>query len=374
MKKKFFIYPYILLFIAFNNLQFLNLRASQVNSDKKLSVEFFNNLPSNDYIIGSGDSLKIIISREIGLNADVTVDGEGTISLPKLKRIFVSGLTINELNSLLNQAYLEFIKFPNVETVVSRYRTIRVFVDGEVVSPGLQTLSGALTLNKIGDGNLSIFDNINNESSDNVNFFFPTVFDAIRESGGITQYSDLKNIQIIRKDNISNGSGKLTTTLNFEDLLRFGENSQNIRIYDSDIIKVKKSEKPNLDILSKAILSKLNPRFINVVVSGRVNRPGAQTVSRASVLSDAIEMAGGAKVLRGPITFIRFESDGTIDKRKLRLTKNKRGKYSNPNLREGDVIIIGNNLLTSTNEVLQEFTSPLVGIFSTYGLIKAISD
>ena len=36
--------------------------------------------------------------------------------------------------------------------------------------------------------------------------------------------------------------------------------------------------------------------------------------------------------------------------------------------------IVGNNALTSTNEVLKEVTSPFVGIFSTYGLIKAITD
>ena len=211
-------------------------------------------------------------------------------------------------------------------------------------------------------------------SSDINSVYFPTVFDAIRASGGITQYSNLKNIQIIRKDNISNGSGKITTTLNFEDLLRLGKNSQNIRIYDSDIIKVKRSNEPNTNLLTSAILSNLNPRFIKVFVTGRVNRPGSQTVSRVSVLSDAIDMAGGAKIIRGPVTFIRFESDGSIDKRKLKLTKNNRGKYNNPNLRDGDLILVGNNILTSTNEVIQEFTSPFIGIFSTYGLIKAISD
>ena len=85
-------------------------------------------------------------------------------------------------------------------------------------------------------------------------------------------------------------------------------------------------------------------------------------------------MAGGAKMLRGPVTFIRFESNGSIDKRKIRLTKNKRGQFSNPNLRDGDLIIVGENLISSANEVITEFTSPFVGIFSTYGLIKAISD
>lgn len=391
MKNKFLIYPYILLFIVFNHFPFLNLQASQKNIDKKITVEYLDQLPSNDYIIGPGDQLAIIISRDIGLSESVTVDGEGTINLPKLERIYVSGLTINELNSVLNEAYLKFIKFPQVETIITSYRPIRVFVDGEVVNPGLKTMQGSFSLqvqnsepdrfnessinNGIkGESNVTMFSNQAYDSNNNVNFYFPTVFDAIRASGGITQYSSLNNIQIIRKNNISSGSGKKMTTINFEDLLTVGENSQNIRIYDSDMIIVKRNQEPNKKILTKAILSSLNPRFINVFVSGRVNRPGNTTLSRTSVLSDAVDMAGGAKIVRGPITFIRFESDGSIDKRKIRLTKKKRGQFSNPTLRNGDLIIVGNNVLTAFNEVITEFTSPFLGIFSTYGLIKALDD
>ena len=84
----------------------------------------------------------------------------------------------------------------------------------------------------------------NNQSLSAQNVFFPTVFDAIRSSGGITTYSDLKNIQIIRKERISNGGGKISTNLNFYDLLTKGDNSPNIRIYDSDIIKIKKTDLP----------------------------------------------------------------------------------------------------------------------------------
>ena len=376
LKKKFFIYPSILLFIAFNNLSLFKLNSSQLNIEKKLTVEFFDQLPPNDYIIGPGDSLNIIISRELELSTQADLDGEGTIYLPKLGRIYVNGLTINELNFLLDEAYKKFINFPQVETKITNYRPIKVFVKGEVVNPGLQSMPGSLMIkdNDRGRNNFDIFSEKRVPSFENINYFFPTVFDAIRASGGITQFSDLRNIEIIRTDNISNGSGQKKAILNFDNLLRLGENSQNIRIYDNDIILVKKNTEANKNLLTKAILSNLNPRFIKVFVSGRVNRPGSQTVSRASVMSDAIDMAGGAKLMRGPVTFIRFNPDGSIDKRRVSLTSNKRGKYNNPTLRDGDLIIVGNNLLTSTNEVIQEFTSPFVGIFSTYGLIKAIYD
>lgn len=380
LTNKFFVFPYIFLFIIFNNLSLLKSYSSEIEIDRKLSVEFLDQLPTNDYIVGPGDTLNVVVSRDLEISDKVTIDGEGTINLPRLERVYVSGLTINELNLLLNKAYLKFIKFPNVETFVSSYRPVRVFVNGEVVNPGLQTLSGSLSLSRDkGSENIDLFQTNNNKSTSinnfgGTNYYFPTVFDAIRASGGITKYTDLRNIQIIRKDTISNGSGKKTTTLNFEKVLISGDNSQNLRIYDSDIIILKKASEPNTNILAKAILSNLNPKFINVFVSGRVNRPGEQTVSRASVLSDAIDMAGGAKVLRGPVTFIRFNSDGTIDKRKIRLTQSRRGQFNNPNLRDGDLILVGNNILTSANEVISEVTTPFTGIFSTYALIKAISD
>ena len=188
-------------------------------------------------------------------------------------------------------------------------------------------------------------------------------------------FSDLTNIKVIRQTSISNGGGKIQTTLNFEEIITNGDAKQNIRIYDSDIIIVRKTENSDRTFLRRAVLSNLNPKFLNVFVTGRVNIPGKTVVSKASVLSDAIDIAGGAKVLKGPITFLRFNNDGNIDKRKIAFRKNaKRGSYKNPYLRSGDLIVVGESALTNLNEVLTEFTSPLVGIFSTYGLIKAISD
>ena len=154
-----------------------------------------------------------------------------------------------------------------------------------------------------------------------------------------------------------------------------GDNSQNIRIYDSDIIRIPKLKNPNKVLLREAILSNLNPRFINVYIAGRVNFPGNKTLSRVSVLSDAIMISGGTKVLKGPLTYISLKNDGTIEKRKFKYNQNaKRGSYKNPKLHNGDIVIVGNSVLSNTSEVISEITSPFSGIVSVYGLYKAISD
>ena len=61
-------------------------------------------------------------------------------------------------------------------------------------------------------------------------YYFPTVIDALRDSGGLTEYSDLTSVEIIRRNNISKGGGKMKTTLNLEGLFYSTDDSQNIRM------------------------------------------------------------------------------------------------------------------------------------------------
>lgn len=378
---------FVILLYGSNLPAFSSLNSKDVNNRLTLTTEFLENLPTNDYILGPGDKLNIIVTRDLPelTTKNIIIDGEGTIIIPRLNRIFVKGLTVNELTTLLNEAFQKYIKYPKVEVIVSGYRPINVFVEGEVVTPGLQTLRGSFSL----DDSIGSIVNLENEqiiSERKLPYttlskrpgqlsFFPSVFDAIRQSGGITEYTDLSNIKVIRKNKISDGGGKISTTLNFKDLLYSGKNTQNIRIYDGDIIKIGKLKGKNINMIGNAILSNLNPRYIDVFVAGRVNFPGYVKLSRAGVLTDAIDMAGGVKVLKGPLTFIRFNSDGSIDKRKFNYRKNaKRGSFKNPVLNSGDLIIVGEGLLSTISQVTKEFTSPFVGIYSTYSIFDAILD
>ena len=119
----------------------------------------------------------------------------------------------------------------------------------------------------------------------------------------------------------------------------------------------------------------LNPDFINVFVSGKVNNPGKQMMSNNSSLNEAIYMAGGFSGFSGPVKFIRFNNDGTMDKRILKFKPNtKRGSFHNPYLRERDLILVGKNKFNIASEVISDITSPFLGIFTTYSLIKTISE
>ena len=382
MQFKFLYYLIILLTSTLNNPLLIQSSArSEVLDNKTFSVDvdYLDNFPRNQYLIGSGDVLSIIVSREYEeLNDIVTIDGEGTVYLSKLGRVYVKDLSLNELNFLLEKAYKKYVKFPSIEIKILAYRPIKVLVEGEVVNPGLISLEGSMSISN-SDEPLTLDSRISNEkyltiSGDVISNFFPTVFDAIRQSGGITQFTDLSNIQVIRKNNLSDGSGKIFTTLNFEKVLE-GDSSQNIRIYDSDIIKVGRSDKKNDLIFSKATISNMNPKFLDVFVLGRVKDPGYKKISRAGVLSDAVILAGGTKVIPGPVKFIRYNNDGSMDKRVFKFNpKAKRGSYKNPHLLDGDIIMVDDSALSNTTDVLTQLTNPINGLFSTYALIKAISN
>ena len=213
MKSKFILsFIFLSFLINFGNSSRL-IFASEIlkeNKTEKLSIDYLKKDLTSDYILGPGDFLKINVSRDYPeLNSLVRIDREGTLYLPKIKRVYVEGLSLNEFNKLLTEAFREFIKFPSVEASIIEYRPIRIYVDGEVENPGLQTLGGAFSISANKEDESSERDD--KDSSINqpiMTNYFPTVFDAIRSAGGITRFSNLAEVELIRINSITNGGGR----------------------------------------------------------------------------------------------------------------------------------------------------------------------
>ena len=383
----------ILTLFFFSGFSSIEPLKSNLNEEQEISkTNYLERIPRDDYLLGPGDLLTISIADALPeLVGSYRVQGDGTVFLPKINKVFVQGLTVTDLDSALNEKYKEFVKRPNVNTILSEYRPIRVYIEGEIQNSGLYTLPGSIYPNnqkakqKIKQNADEPFAkrvestrfqnnqdlNINNDlffNSRNVEYF-PTVFEVIRLAGGITPFSDLSNIRIVRKNSPMRGGGKIQTNLNFLALINDGDNSQNIRIYDGDVISIRKSESDSIEQLSKAIKSNLNPKFINVFVTGMVESQGLIQVSRSSTLNEAIDIAGGKKALSGPVTLIRINPDGSLDKRKIRFSRrNKNGSQKNPYLRERDIITVGKSKFNVASTIISEVTAPFVGVYATYNL------
>ena len=363
------------------------------------NVEFVRPLPTTriqeTYILGPGDAVLVELLDVPEYSGVFTIGPDGTLYLPRLRSLFVEGLTVEELRTLLTQQFSTFVRKPQVFVSPVTYRPIRVYIGGEVQRPGYYYLSGqqgmvgAEQSNAKGRyGSINVATGLADIDAPSTGFAssqgpkingvkisrdlrLPTVFDALRIAGGVTPFSKLNEVSVTRKRPLGNGGGKIRARLNFLELITDGNESQNIRLFDGDKVVVARSPVELREQIIKAGQTNLSPDFINVFVTGRVREPGSKLLPQGATLDQALAVAGGQKVLRGQVEFIRFNRDGSTDKRKFFVgSTNPAGSYKNPVLMPGDVVRVNNSPLSATVSVLNEITGPAVGIYSVFSLFK----
>ncbi len=365
-----------------------NYTVNVSNSDKDRAFSIHN--IRSDYILGPGDSLIVDILDIPEYSGIFTIGPDGTLYLPRLRSLYVEGLTVDELRLFLESQYSVYVINPEVYVSPAAYRPVRVYIGGEVNRPGYYYLSGTSSIlepgltvkaSKIIPGRQTVND-IYSKQPDlqtpqikgteiNTGLQLPTVFDALRNAGGVTPFSKLEEVTVTRRRSFGNGNKKMRATLNFLSVITEGNESQNIRLFDGDRIVVSRSPVELREQIIKAGQTNLSPDFIEIFVTGRVRSPGSVTLPQGASLDQALAAAGGQKILRGKVEFVRFNRDGTTDKRKFFVVgASPAGSYKNPVLMSGDVVRVGNSPLSATVDVLNELTAPAVGIYSVYSLFK----
>lgn len=343
------------------------------------------------YILGAGDSVVVELLDVPEYSGVFSIGPDGTLYLPRLRSLYVEGLTVEELRSFLTQQFSAYVLDPQVFVSPAAYRPVRVYIGGEVARPGYYYLSGhqeMLGKEVVGpriDAGLTklskaegIMSSRNLDADQRIKGLTineglrrPTVFDALRTAGGVTPFSNLSKVFVTRKRPLSSGGGKKRAQLNFLELITDGNETQNIRLFDGDTILVARSPVELREQILKAGQTNLSPDFLEVYVSGRVREPGPKTLPQGATLDQALASAGGQKLLRGRVEFIRFNRDGTTDKRKFFVGgANPAGSYKNPVLMAGDVIRVNESPLSATVTVLDEIARPVIGIYSIYGLFE----
>ncbi len=94
-----------------------------------------------DYVLGPGDELSIILWGGISQNILRIVDREGRVDLPEAGPIQVAGFTMEKAQELIGTAMQAQYRNAHVAVTVSRTRSIRIFVVGDVQRPGAYDLS-----------------------------------------------------------------------------------------------------------------------------------------------------------------------------------------------------------------------------------------
>ena len=191
-----------------------------------------------DYVVGPGDSFLICLWGRVEASFDVKVDRNGEITLPKVGTLKVWGLSFSELKKCLLREFSKHYKGFHMNVVMGRLRSIRVFVVGEVVTPGSYTLSS-----------------------------LSTVYNALFSAGGPSKRGTLRNIQLIR-------NGKLIRTIDLYDFLLRGDKRQDERLQSGDTIFV--------------------PIMGSVVgIAGNVMRPAIYEIKDTMTVGELFALAGG---------------------------------------------------------------------------------
>lgn len=383
---------------------FVKAELSSVNESVQPDKKISNNLASarsplqDSYILGPGDAVIVELLDVPEYSGVFTIGPDGTLYLPRLRSLLVEGLTVEELRYFLTKQFSEYVRDPQVFVSPAAYRPIRVYIGGEVHRPGYYYLSGqqfALgaetkssasqsgsvnlatgqvsgTPQALGSFNVATTSGPQIEGVEiNRGLRLPTVFDALRNAGGVTPFSKLSEVSVTRKRPLSMGGGKMRTSLDFLSLITEGNESQNIRLFDGDTVVVGRSAVELREQIIKAGQTNLSPDFLQVFVTGRVRDPGPKVLPQGASLDQALASAGGQKLLRGRVEFIRFNRDGTTDQRKFFISgPSPAGSYKNPILMAGDVVRVNDSPLSATVTVLNELTAPAVGIYSVYSLFK----
>jgi protein involved in polysaccharide export with SLBB domain len=144
------------------------------------------------------------------LNTEVWVRPDGFISLELVGEMKVVGQTPAALDSILEIHYGRKLVNPEVAVIVKNSATLKVFVGGEVHSPGLVSIDGGMNL-----------------------------MGAVFQAGGFKSSAQLSRITVLRKD--ARTERPLTMNFDLRGALRGERPEANIELQPFDVIYVPKS-------------------------------------------------------------------------------------------------------------------------------------
>lgn len=103
----------------------------------------------DDYQLGSGDRVRVIVFGEPDMTGEYQVDGQGRMSFPLIGVVDAGRLTASQLElAIADKLSPDFIKEPSVSVEIMTYRPF--YIVGEVQKPGSYPyISGMTVLNGV---------------------------------------------------------------------------------------------------------------------------------------------------------------------------------------------------------------------------------
>jgi protein involved in polysaccharide export with SLBB domain len=203
------------------------------------SEDFPIDLPAGpDYMVGPGDGLAIDLWGGVSQRISRTVDRQGRISLPESGPVLVSGHTLAEVQQTVQKVLRANYRDVSADVSLSRLRSVRVYVVGDVAQPGAYDISS-----------------------------LSTPLNALFAAGGISDRGSLRTIKHYR-------GNKLVEEVDAYDLLLHGVRGEMAHFESGDTLLV-------------------DPTGPQVTIDGMVRRPAIYELRSEKTLADALDLAGG---------------------------------------------------------------------------------
>jgi len=191
-----------------------------------------------DYVVGPGDGVTIDLWGGISQRIVRVIDREGRITLPEVGPMLVSGKTLADVQRVVQIGLASQYRDTSADVSLSRLRTVRVYIVGEVEEPGAYDISS-----------------------------LSSPLNALFAAGGVTQRGSLRGVKHYR-------GKQLLEEVDTYDLLLRGVGAGQQRLENGDTLVIP-------------------PVGSQVTVSGMVRRPGIFELHGETQLADVIELAGG---------------------------------------------------------------------------------
>ena len=261
--------------------------------DVPLSLFFLTATGENiDYRLGREDVIEIRVFELDQLNRTVRVSGDGSIELPLVGRLPVSGMTTEEVaEEVASRLRDRYVQDPQVSIFILEFNSRKVSLLGAVQAPASYALVGQRRLLEI-----------------------------LADAGSLT--SDAGQTLYIFRQTADGRSARLTVPLN--ELLLHGDPRWNIVLMPGDVLSVPPEA------------------AIAISVLGAVNSPGVHKLpvgDRATLLK-AIALAGGLNERASKKVQVRRRENGRETVIKVNLGGILSGKTPDLILQEGDVVVV----------------------------------
>jgi protein involved in polysaccharide export with SLBB domain len=191
-----------------------------------------------DYVVGPGDGLTINLSGGISQRLQRVVDREGRVVLPEVGAIEVSGRNLGDVQHLMQTTLRRQFRDVDADVSLSRIRTVRVYVVGDVERPGAYDVSS-----------------------------LSTPLNALYLAGGPTSAGSLRILRHYR-------GKQLIEQVDVYNLLLHGIRGDMQRLQAGDTIQVP-------------------PLTGEITIEGMVRRPAIYELNGEKSLAEVLELAGG---------------------------------------------------------------------------------